>query len=184
MKIGPFRRTYIIKPKAQLRIGFYFGVLSLVGIASTVGAIIIIPSLITSLSQTRTIDSLPFLEIGEEIWPWLIIAGILYFIYSFILGIIFSLHFMGPLYRVEKLINKRVSGNSIGPITLRHGDMLVDFVEHISEYLDRVADVERKAIDVVNAHQAESINPDELALLIGKLSTALDTEFTQAKPAE
>jgi hypothetical protein len=172
------RHLFFIDPETQLRWGIFAGTLGLMGCFLIIAVICVAPVLMEALSQIRTLATMQVLDLMQQLWPWLLATALFTFVTSFILGVVFSHRLFGPIYRLEKLLKERVCGQALGRIKLRQGDLLGDFMNQVTDRVDRWAEIERAAVAIVDNSRKQGLSEDQREAQFEKLREALQPTLT------
>ncbi|MCJ8273927.1 MAG: hypothetical protein MJK04_31575, partial [Psychrosphaera sp.] len=94
------KRTIImIRPEFQGRIGFFTGLMAVMGILIGIGSFVLLPILAGAFSTQRTYIPTNLLDMLMLSFPWLVVGVGLIFAFAVFGGIYYSHRIAGPLHK-------------------------------------------------------------------------------------
>lgn len=132
-------RNYLIKRKLQLRITAKFIFFALV--SSLMGAGAVYYTLWPPLSRLIPPDIFPILQ--KNFVFILFWDGVLIILLIFVAGTVITHRIAGPLYHIEKKLDKALRGEEFELIHLRKGDELQELADKLNTLLQKLKERER-----------------------------------------
>lgn len=143
------RKTILINPSLQNRVGLFTGIMAVLSICIGVGSLALFPLLIDAFSQQRTYVPRNILDSLMLSFPWLVLGIGMIFSIAVFLGIFYSHRVAGPIHNIENALRNKLNGEKIVSIHLRSTDHFHGLASLLSQALQRDAKVEEASLKLL-----------------------------------
>ncbi len=122
-----YQRRYVINSKLQVGVLLY---------SVSVAAVVSIVNQLFRYMQSE--EASPILGMNPGIVLWIFNCLIVFAVVLF--GFYFTNRIAGPIYRLQKHIEKSVAGGEVSPFTIRKGDYFQELMVAYNKFLEKMKD--------------------------------------------
>ena len=145
------RKVILVRPAYQNRVGFFSGIMAVIGVLIGVASLVLLPLLVGAFSKQRTYIPTKMLDSLMLSFPWMILGIGMIFAFAVLAGIYYSHRVAGPLNKIERILKRRLTGEAVGMIRLRPQDQLHDLSQLLNDVIQSDVQIEASGNKTVEA---------------------------------